>query len=215
MSLRGNTIKVMEVICDDLPPLAFNDGEREVVVCEDSFVRKGISLDEAFYILKDEIGFDYFNHLEPVTVEGRFTGIKLLVSPNMQHYLKRLKYPESEYEDFVDYNNAVTPVSTSKTNIVIDSNKGIYLENNIDKTYPLKKTSKRMEMISILCSKDNVRLGEFEKRTDRASTVVMQEIRKINSVFRSKLNCAYDLIVRVPTGGYSLNKDHLNIKTLL
>jgi hypothetical protein len=134
----------------------------------------------------------------------------------LESYTKNLKYPEIEYVDGASLSDGkpTTSSNSSKISIIIDNKIGIYAENNPESCYKIKSNSKRMKMISQLFLKDKVTLSELKKESNQPATLIMKEIKQINLNFRQKLNMAYDLIIHIPTGGYSLNKDRFDIKPL-
>lgn len=96
-----------------------------------------------------------------------------------------------------------------KVEIIMDGNKGIYRKDN-DLTYPIERNSKRAKLIDCLFSTNNVSLANLENETAQKKDVVIKSINQINKLFRQNLKLPEDLILSVPTGGYSLNKDKFN-----
>jgi hypothetical protein len=101
-----------------------------------------------------------------------------------------------------------------KIAIIFDDKKGIYRQDNKDLCYEIEYGSERQKLISYLFPKDRASLFDIETDTNREgkSELIMKEIRKINSLFRTKLDVNEDLIFSIPTGGYCLNKDKFDIR---
>jgi hypothetical protein len=100
----------------------------------------------------------------------------------------------------------------TKTLITIDKQKGIYKGIDFMSAYQLEHGTKRETLILSLCKKDRVGIAEIQKETGQVPSMIIKEIKNINSIFRKKLLVADDLILSIPTGGYSLNKDRFDIE---
>jgi hypothetical protein len=106
----------------------------------------------------------------------------------------------------------IPKINNLKIKIIIDDKKGIFKADNDKLTYPIERKSKRMTIIKHLLTKDTISLHELMTITGQTDTVVMKSITEINQLFREKLKVAYDLILKNPTGGYSLNKTDFDIR---
>ncbi len=210
MSFREDKIKVLEMICSKTAPADITHEIQNVTLGEEDFKLAEISLNGSFLILKDMFEHDFIKSLQTTESE-----IIMEIDARIDFYTKLFKYPETEYEDFIEnfYDSAL--ITSSKISITLDPRKGIYRSDNPESNYPIKSDSKRALIISHLCHNDKASILELEKETKQPNTLTMKEIKQINLNFRKKLNVAYDLIIKIPTGGYSLDKDRFEIKTLL
>ncbi|MFH1392246.1 MAG: hypothetical protein ABIG90_00995 [bacterium] len=107
--------------------------------------------------------------------------------------------------------NIPFPTETKDKEIFIDKENGIYTNNKLKQpNYPIR--GKRSRLLWLL--KDNKKLGRSLIKTlcYPSLSQLNKEIKEINNNFKSTLNLKDNLIVRVPTGGYKLNRNKYNIK---
>jgi|GEM_PF-2360607 hypothetical protein len=213
MSLREDTIKFLEMICAELIPREICDEEfQEVTLTEDDFKKEGFSLNSAISLIKDIFVAGYIKNFNSTSKDNVNT-VLLSVSSDIEFYTKRLKYPELKYPD-IEYDEFLDPILTTptKTSIKINSSRGIFREDNPELCYPLKMSASRMKIVLCLLNKDRVSLSELGKKTKQAHGLISKEIREINSNFRKKV-IDDDLITRLPTNVYSINRDKFDVKT--
>jgi len=209
MTLKEDTIKILEMICVELIPREVcGEDFQEITLTEDDFKEEGFTLNSATILLKDIFVAGYIRNFN-FTSKDNVNSVLLSVSSDIEFYTKRMKYPEIEYEEFIDSNELTAP---AKICIIINSSRGIFRENNPELCYPLRTSTNRMKIILCLLHKERVSISELGKKTQQERTLVSKEIRQINSNFREKV-IDDDLIVRLPTNGYSLNRDKFDIKT--
>lgn len=108
-----------------------------------------------------------------------------------------------EKNNFLNTNGA-------KRKLFISSTKGIYLEDS-DKAYQIENPSKRLEIIKTLKQRPaTAKVLSFQ--TNRKEKMIIQEIIKINNVFKKELSIINDLITHNNTSGYALNEEDFEIK---
>ena len=216
MSYKDDQIKILELICADLPPNDFNNEQQVVQITEDELKSEGFSYYAGFNLIKDM--YQYISNILPQTDANGKRNLVLLVSEFIQPYLFSLKYPnhqeemEEEYFDEMANRQNLAQTPSSKIAITIDSNNGIYISNNKKKQYPLGSTTQRMKIIKYLLSHEKGSLPDLQKQTEQIAQVISQEIRRMNISFKEKLEVKDDLILRMKTGGYYLNRESFEIK---
>ena len=208
MSFKEDKIKILEMICADMLPFETCSDDQNIVLNEDDFMKEGFSFNSALLILKDIFSLGSINKFDIVKDDNGKFAVNLTVRSDLESYTKILKYPEIEYEEFLDPN----PTVPTKTCIRINSSRGIFKENSPELCYPLKTSTSRMKIIQCLLHKDRISLSELGKKTKQAHGLISKEIREINSNFRKKV-IDDDFITRLPTNLYSLNRDKFDVKT--
>jgi len=99
--------------------------------------------------------------------------------------------------------NGVDIPRGSKQIIYISKEKGIYLDDS--RKYPIR--GRRAGLLWKL--KDGMKPGKLlNKNLQKLSA----DIRAINKIFMKKTGCVHDIIVKVDTGGFKLNRDFFDIK---
>jgi hypothetical protein len=208
MTLKEDTIKILEMICAEIIPYEICSEEfQEVTLTENDFKEEGFSFNSAISLIKDIFIAGYIRNFD-FTSKDNVNAMLMTVSSNIEYHTKRLKYPEIESEEFLDPNTT----TSAKICIKINSSRGIFREDNQELCYPLKTSTNRMKIILCLLHKDRVSISELGKTTGQTYTLIWKEIREINSNFRKKV-IDDDFIVRLPTNVYSLNRDKFDVKT--
>lgn len=210
MSYLDDKIKILEMICAEMLPWEVCEEDQHVVLDEDDFKKEGFSFNGALMILKDIFSVSSINKLDLTTTKDNKKAVVLTVKTELETYTRNLKYPETEFLDDLDHGQ--TSITSVKLPIAFNLNRGIYREDKHEMHYPIKDTSKRFIIIKHISRKDKTPVSELEKATGQKSTVIIKEIREINSNFKKELSVNDDLIIRIDTGGYSLNRDKFDIK---
>jgi len=212
MNYREDTIKILDMICAKMIPFDIHPDDQEVILTEDDFSDEGFSYNSAILILKDIFINGSVNKFNAYIENHGKREVHMTVAAEMESYTKRLKYPETEY---LNHSELMEPIHVlpSKITINIDPNKGIYKPDNLEFCYKIKNPSKRFDLIQQLIHKDKVFIGVIEENTGQKSSLIIKEIKDINSNFRKKLYIGYDLIIHINTGGYAINRDMFNIQT--
>lgn len=129
------------------------------------------------------------------------------------HYERMRKFYEGELRQFhLQFKNEIEKIDDrpEKTKIFIDENEGIYrVANNKKLNYPIRRDSKRSNIINFLTTQKLTKLSELKKLTGQKPEVIMQEINRINKAFRHKLKLTEDLIIHHKTSGYALNQYYI------
>ena len=101
---------------------------------------------------------------------------------------------------------------TDKKKVFISTRNGIYQNEKTKKPSYAIKGNKRPKIITIL--KDGRKDINILCQTIgyKSNQMPSKEIKEINSHFKNKLKLKDDLIIRLPTGGYDLNREKYNIK---
>lgn len=210
MTYEKDLIKVLEIISLELMPQDIFKENQEVTLSEDDFIKEGTSYTSALVLLKDMFTAGYLDNYHPFTDKKGKRKVSFTVTSNIEAYHKGLKYPDGESEGQEDILPRKGPI---KISITIDKKKGIYKSENIENCYKIKSSSKRFSLIEKLLHKDNVSINELEENTAQTASLIMKEIKDINTNFRKKLSVGYDLITHINTGGYELNKEMFDIRT--
>lgn len=216
MSYTDDQIRILELICADLPPNDFHNEQRVVQITEDELKSEGFSYYAGFNLLKDM--YEYILNIHTETDANGKRNLVLLVSEFIQPYLSSLKYPINQEEMEEDYfyemanHQNLIQDSNSKISITIDNNNGIYISDDKKKQYPLSSTSQRMKIIKYLLSHEKGSISDLQKQTEQIHQVISQEIRRMNISFKEKLEVKDNLIIRMKTGGYYLNRESFDIK---
>ncbi len=206
MGFREDKIKVLEIICAKLPPSEIVYDVQEIYLNEKDFEREDLSFNSALLLIKDMYNRDFFKSLSHKDLDDGTRGIIIKINPEVDWYTLQFKYPETElgYEE--------KEIMPTKIFIIVDGKKGIYQEDGQGGSYKIKIPSKRMELIKLVGFKNKIIISEIEKELNQKQTLIIKEINKINEIFRTKLSVVDDLIIHIPTSGYTLNKDCFNIK---
>lgn len=213
MTYREDKIKILEMICAEMLPWEVCEDDQHVILDEDDFKEEGFSFNGAILILKDIFSIYSINKFEFVKTKEGKRAVALTVKTELEIYTKNYKYPETEFLDDSDYMQMYqTDPTPSKLTIAFNLNKGIYREDKKELSYPIKDTSKRFVIIKHVSRKNKVSIKELEKATNQKSTLIIKEISEINSNFKKELSVNDDLIIRIDTGGYSLNREKFDIK---
>lgn len=210
MSFWNDKIKVLEIICANMLPFDIQPEPQLVTLTDDDFLRNGLTIVSADLVLK-EIALS--NYVKTFSSKPNNTGrtLEMTVDSGIEWYLKQLKYPETEFIDEHDYVYSNQTSVVSKTVLILDKKRGIYKKDNLKYCYSIKHNSKRMAVLFLVIQKDRVSVSEIKKETNQTETLVMKEIKALNGAFRKKLVITDDLIIRLETGGYSLNKDKFDL----
>ncbi len=209
MSFIDDKIKILEMICAELLPWETCEDDQHVFLDEDDFAKEGFTFNGALLILKDIFSVESVNKMDVLATGGK-KEVHLTVVSLLEEYLKNLKYPETQFFGEADYLNGAVS-APSKIFIVVDEKKGIYKKDKPENCYKIKIPSKRFSVIKYLTQKDKVSVSELGKETGQEPTLILKEIKNINSAFRKELSVAYDLITHADTRGYSLNRDKFDI----
>lgn len=120
----------------------------------------------------------------------------------MKEYYRGLRTTEKP-EDFDDH----------RTKLFISAKYGIYLDPETRRpAYAISgKRAKLLQCLLKLGASTGPELANKFYRTKENLPLLSQEISKINKAFRKILDLSEDLIIRVSTGGYELNREKYNI----
>lgn len=150
--------------------------------------------------------------------DGEFAGNSLhnkiaqcLIDKNkLERHIKELS-STAKMKKEKSIKNTVSP--TTKIQIFISDNYGIFMNKESKKpNYPIESTSKRLRLIKSL--RDSKKNGKILADTfyNHNFSQLNKELKNININFKSKLKLKDDLIIKIETGGYKLNKDRFNIR---
>ncbi len=211
MSYRKDQIKLLDLICSHMIPADFIENTVEVTVYEDELKQEGFSYNEAVNLIKEM--YEVMPKLHSVTSPDNKRGFCVSANSSIYDLLKDLKYPNHEIEkDFYEDMQSGTFLAPAKTEIIIDSKRGIYRNDKPEYRYPLGSTTKRKKILSYLLTHERGGLADLKKLTGQEASVISQEIKRLNTSFREKLHLTHDLIIHIDTGGYCLNKEKFEIK---
>ena len=140
----------------------------------------------------------------------------------MTYNFKRKKYPlymENVHRLLVQQllelhtqKQEVMVIENTKIAIIIDHKKGIYRETeNGILAYKIKIPSNRFTFIDLLFGKERVKTSVLAEAVGYTEELVRKEIIKTNDLFTNRLDVNDHLILKVGTGGYSLNTDVFSI----
>jgi hypothetical protein len=101
----------------------------------------------------------------------------------------------------------------SQINIFINQKKGIYRETEKDGilAYKIQIPSNRFTFIDLIFGKEKVKTSVLAEAVGYTEELVRKEIVKTNDLFTDRLEVNDPLILKVGTGGYSLNTEIFNI----
>src|SRR3989344_2647242 len=149
--------------------------------------------------------YEVIPKLNLVTSPDKKRGFCISANSSIYSLLKDLKYPDHEFEkEFYEDMQSGTSSVALKTEIIIDSKKGIYRNDKPEYRYPLGHATNRMKILKYLFTHERGSLAELRKQTEQGASVISQEIKRLNASFREKLHLNHDLITNIDTGGYCL-----------
>lgn len=100
----------------------------------------------------------------------------------------------------------------NKVVLVISENKGIYLKENKNKSYPIKSNRRRL----VYLLRDNTLPAKLLFEIKNPPYTNLQDLSKAvnqtNKQFRERVFEYADIILHAPTGGYYLNRDIFSIE---
>ncbi len=103
--------------------------------------------------------------------------------------------------------------SGSKSKIIIDFQKGIYSEKYPKSVYEI--SGKRKKLLEYLCNNQSAHIRDLIAVTGQKDDLIMQEIRKINDIFKKFCKTNKHLIIHNTTGGgYMINRETLDIEVI-
>ncbi len=215
MSYKSDQIRILEMLCSQINGCGF-DGEDEKEIFEaefdeEEFKAEGFSYYGAIELLNDIFGIVEIKKFR--TLLG-LRALRISFDSNAKNKLFNLKYPYYKIESFFEGQEEVPWAEIpDKISITIDKKKGIYKIDNPSKIYKIKIPSKKFSLIDILLKKEKISLSNLSKELSQTSTVVMKAVKEINVNLKENLSISDDLIIRLDTSGYSLNKDSFDINS--
>ncbi len=214
MNYRNDKIKILEMICSKTLPESFTSSEdiQEISFTENDFKEEGLSYTTAILIFKDIVNENFVHSFKGTTSGKNLRGVLITVTSDVDKYTKSYKYSDYEIEQDISSYGVNSRPMDSKTKIMIDDRKGIYRTDNPTLVYKIQIPSKRFDLILFLAKEDKVSLSDIAKKFNQTPTLVMKEMKTINKTFQSKLKVFNDLIARLDTSGYCLNRDKFDIQ---
>ena len=99
-----------------------------------------------------------------------------------------------------------------KIKVFLDENKGIYRQTETGMlSYKIKVPSKRFHIVNYIFGKEKVKTSILATATRQTEELVRKEIDRTNELFCKNLKVGSALILKIGTGGYSLNTEEFNI----